>query len=230
MGFMAALTPKTCLIDLPRAGVVDVWRVRLDVDPDRYARRLDGSDWQRASRQRGCERRRFVVSHGALRTIAARYTCAKLVTAYGEPPRCAGVELSLAHADEVALVAVAAAPVGIDVEPVASVPEDELDGLADFVLGDRERAAYGNLPRGERAAALLRAWTRKEAYLKACGHGIGDRSLADVEVTLDRRHAAVVRAAGDDVSNVTLVHLEPADGYVGAVAIRYPGGEVRWRS
>lgn len=58
--------------------------------------------------------------------------------------------------------------VGVDVEEFA--PPDR-DGVAETVLSAAELAAYRALPATGRDAAFLRAWTRKEAVLKAAGVG-----------------------------------------------------------
>src|SRR5688572_17305281 len=119
-------------------GVVDIWRVPLDVDPEPFECWLDASDRQRATRRLGRERERFVVAHGALCKVASRYTDARVTALYGEPPRCEGIELSLSHADDLAVIAVATAPVGIDVESTGAIPADEVEDIAEFVLSRDE--------------------------------------------------------------------------------------------
>lgn len=79
------------------------------------------------------------------------------------------VRFSLTHGRHHEAVAVAiGADVGIDVEEFA--PPDR-DGVAETVLSEDEFAAYLAIPPAGRDTAFLRAWTRKEAVLKAAGVG-----------------------------------------------------------
>ncbi|MBB1473155.1 4'-phosphopantetheinyl transferase superfamily protein [Luteimonas sp. MC1782] len=78
---------------------------------------------------------------------------------------------SLSHADGAfACAALRAAPVGIDLER-----RDRAAGIADIesdICHPDESAALAGLPDHLRAHALLDAWARKEAYLKASGVGL----------------------------------------------------------
>ena len=79
------------------------------------------------------------------------------------------VRFSLTHGRRHEAVAVAlGADVGIDVEEFA--PPDR-DGVAETVLAEGELSAYRAIAAPHRDAAFLRAWTRKEAVLKAAGVG-----------------------------------------------------------
>ena len=79
------------------------------------------------------------------------------------------VRFNLTHGRRHEAVAVViGANVGIDVEEFA--PPDR-DGVAETVLSDDEYAAYLAIPSTGRDTAFLRAWTRKEAVLKAAGVG-----------------------------------------------------------
>ena len=81
-----------------------------------------------------------------------------------------GAHLSVAHAGEVVVVAATrVGPVGIDVEPEGGA---NFDGFDDAVLSEREREHVRTLPASARAAWRARTWTRKEALLKATGHGL----------------------------------------------------------
>jgi 4'-phosphopantetheinyl transferase len=67
--------------------------------------------------------------------------------------------------------------VGVDLEGLPRLcagesPADSLDGLACHVLGSAELRAWRSLDALQRPAAFLRAWTRKEACLKAWGVGL----------------------------------------------------------
>jgi 4'-phosphopantetheinyl transferase len=64
--------------------------------------------------------------------------------------------------------------IGVDVEHVANLPRgtEELSRLAWQVLTRAERGEFERLAPDARPIAFLRAWTRKEALLKAVGLGL----------------------------------------------------------
>lgn len=86
-----------------------------------------------------------------------------LVTIDGEP----GPSASIARAGSLSVVAVADRDVGVDVEPAAERSE-----IAAVALSPAEQAALLEVPVSERGARVLRTWVRKEAVLKALGHGL----------------------------------------------------------
>ncbi|UGY93422.1 4'-phosphopantetheinyl transferase family protein [Streptomyces gobiensis] len=78
--------------------------------------------------------------------------------------------ISIAHSSGAGLLAVADAPVGVDLERSRKIPVAELSSVA---LSPTETARLRALPRElDRTRAFLRSWTRKEAVLKAAGVGI----------------------------------------------------------
>lgn len=195
---------------------VDVWVVGLD--EGRIAS-SDDADALRAARYINlCDRRRFAAAHGALCAIAAEYGCDHVEAHANARPLASrsGVELSLAHADDVAVVAVAGARVGVDVEH-AELPADELNGMATFTLSARERAAWLVAP--DRALAFQRSWARKEAVLKLLGRGIAEVALPEIEVTAGHERPALLNPHPLGVGHAGLVDLDPAPGFVGAVAV-----------
>lgn len=201
---------------------------------------LDGEERERAARFRlALHRRRFVAARGALRRILGGYLGmppAELHFTYGphgKPALPAHPELSfnLSHSEDLALLAVTCGPpVGVDVERLRRL--DNLEGLARRVLSGRERRRLAALPPEQRQAAFHRAWTRKEAYLKARGEGIF-RGLERVEVTFEPGAPPRLVAAADDPLTTafwTLCSLEPAPGFIAAVAVAGPVGEPEgWR-
>ena len=122
------------------------------------------------------------------------------------------LSFNLSHSgDLVALALVRGRRVGIDIE--AERPLTDLALLARRILGPRERERFETLPQNARGAALLAAWTRKEAVLKAIGTGISG-GLSTVEVIADTVVAA------DETSATWWVHTLPMPpGFHGAIAI-----------
>jgi 4'-phosphopantetheinyl transferase len=193
---------------------------------------LDTAERERAARFLFEEHRHdFVVFHGLLRSILARYLGAdpaalRFKASSAGKPSLPGLSFNLSHSADRALLAVTAAdPVGADLE----LERDDLDvlGIAGQYFHGAEleavRAAASEGPAAARRA-FFRHWAAKEAVLKGAGHGLGfplDRfgvhfgsagGYARV-VTLD-----TARIAPD----WTLRMLEVGGGCPGAVAMRGP--------
>ena len=104
-------------------------------------------------------------------------TCRQCGKPHGKPAvRGGDLEFSVAHSGDLVAVAVATAPVGVDVEQLEERPRElgggDPDTLARLVLADEERAALASVHPSGRAHAFLVAWTRKEAVTKAKGDGL----------------------------------------------------------
>lgn len=76
-----------------------------------------------------------------------------------------GVSVSISHSGDHIACAVAGVAVGVDVETLGR-PRDHL-GLARVVLGQAEQDQLAQLGPQARASAFLKAWTLREAWLKA---------------------------------------------------------------
>jgi 4'-phosphopantetheinyl transferase len=150
---------------------------------DALARTLDGREQAAATRRRDRARDRYVVAHGAMRALLgevldqspSRITidrrCAHCADPdHGKPVVVGAPSFSLSHSGTVGLLALSRPRVGIDVEIVR--PRVHLDRLARRVFDETEYAQWAARPDVERLPAFLRAWTAKEAYLKAVGLGL----------------------------------------------------------
>jgi len=88
------------------------------------------------------------------------------------------LEFSLAHSGREALVAVAdGIRVGVDLQVVSA--RRDLDRLARRILAPSEREQVATLAAPDQHRAVLGAWARTEACLKACGIGL-EVPLADL--------------------------------------------------
>jgi 4'-phosphopantetheinyl transferase len=108
--------------------------------------------------------------------------------------------------------------VGVDIELIR--PLADLGGMVELTLAPSEAADLQSVPAEDRAAAFFACWTRKEAYLKASGNGLG--SPRDVAVTLRPRapeRLVSVQGAPAEPERWELASFEPRPGYVGAVAV-----------
>jgi 4'-phosphopantetheinyl transferase len=185
---------------------VEIWTIAFDLDAGPLAATLSAAERERAARFHSREHeRRWAIAHGALRTILAeRLGCEPAAVEFrsGEhgKPELAGREpcFSLSHCDDLALVAVADAEVGVDVEPASR--------RVDAVPRVLTPAELATLPADGREAALLRLWCRKEALAKARGTGMAieperlDTTRPDPFVLLDLEvpgHTAALAAEGE---------------------------------
>jgi 4'-phosphopantetheinyl transferase len=121
--------------------------------------------------------REFVTTRALVRLLLSRYTgiaARDLRLGYGPAgkPVLLGeprIHFNVTHSGGVALVAVASAEVGIDLERV--VGDVDLAGVADSVFSRRETELLMDTPRHRQPDLFFSIWTRKEAYLKATGQG-----------------------------------------------------------
>lgn len=175
---------------------IAVHRIHLDLPEEilaRLALTLSPDEQQRAARFRfERHRRRFTAARGALRAIlgaALGLPPAAVALVYGEHGKpalqggSAGLSFNLSHSDDWGLCALAGGRIlGVDLEPVR--PLDDMEALANRFYSVREAAALRALPEEERPPVFFRAWTCKEAYVKATGRGLGF-STRLIEVGLD---------------------------------------------
>ena len=203
-----------------KSGEIHLWRVDLNQEGRNALSGLEGTlsadELAKAGGFRSeRDRNRYVLAHGALRTILARY----LKTTPGEPvfrygpkgkPELAnranrGVRFNLSHSHDLVLCAISrAGHVGVDVERVRpGVEKDVAACLSPAALGVLEA-----LPPAERRRAFYQGWTRMEAYSKARGEGL-ESGLETFEVFL-----------GEQPRRRCLHDLFPGTGYVGALATR----------
>ncbi|XVX19056.1 4'-phosphopantetheinyl transferase family protein [Actinomycetota bacterium] len=143
---------------------------------------LDAHERDRAVRKRSPL---FVVAHALLRTTVGEVLGtdpSSLVFVrrcdvcgghdHGKPAIAdhPGLHVSLSYAGSMAVVAVTeAGPIGVDVEEVAATG---FDGFPDVTLAPEEREAVESLTGTALLTARARTWARKEAVLKATGHGL----------------------------------------------------------
>jgi 4'-phosphopantetheinyl transferase len=203
------------------AGEVHVWQVSLDASP--LLPILSPDEQERANRfhfER--DRQRFVAGRSWLRTILSGYLAVpadQLQFVYsprGKPTLVAGeIQFNVSHSQGLALYAVRYdRPIGVDLECVRPI---EVMSLARRFFSPREAAILQTLPPEEQLVAFFRAWTQKEAYLKATGEGLA--GLQHVEISLADDEPGILSAEGRSATSSWFVQeLEPDVGYVGAIA------------
>ncbi|MEU7584225.1 4'-phosphopantetheinyl transferase superfamily protein [Streptomyces sp. NPDC041068] len=163
-----------------------------------------------------------------LESVVLRAQCPDCGGPHGKPrPQGAAAdwELSISHSEDRVLVAVAqGGPIGLDVEELAAPVDLAAPGDADepaeaaLVLTPAEREALRALPPGARRRAFLTYWTRKEAVLKATGHGLAV-PMTDFTVSAPDRPAALVEWNGPGGDSVRAVLTDLTDQEQGELAL-----------
>jgi 4'-phosphopantetheinyl transferase len=222
----------------PPDGTADVWWARRQDVTDRHAGLLDETERRRlAAYRRDQDRARFLAGCALAKTALARYTgqrpadvrfdrtCGQCGEPHGKPVvEGAGIEHSVAHSGDLIAVAVARAPVGVDVEqldgrrhPLGG--DGDPQALARLVLSAAEQATLAAVPPDGRARAFLVAWTRKEAVTKATGDGLR-AAFSDVVVAADAGPPRLVSwPYPRPPRSVSLLDLDAGAGYVAALAV-----------
>jgi 4'-phosphopantetheinyl transferase len=220
------------LDDAPRlleADEVHLWSVSLDRRCDPSA--LTPEERSRAERFKlESVRLQFISSRAQLRTILGRYLGIgpALVPISYEPTgkpvldaSCgADLHFNVSHSESIAVFGVTRnRRIGVDVElGHRRIPNAE--GIVERFFTERERQRFFSLPESERMSAFFRAWTRKEAVLKAVGQGV--QSLDHCEVTFAPGEPEAVLRMGNDCdcgAKWLLRTWHPNANYVAAVAV-----------
>lgn len=194
---------------------------------------LDERELERASRfHREQDRRRFLTGAWLLRRVVAlelgmtprdvpvERRCPDCSKPHGKPKiggTSPSLHVSVSHSgNRVAVAVTTAGPLGVDVQELPSGPVEE---FAQCALSPGETAALYALPERQRHAAFTTLWVRKEAVLKATGHGL--RIPPDqVEVSAPGLPPSLLSWSLEiPPASVQMRDLDPGPGYVGAVAV-----------
>ena len=188
---------------------------------------LSGDERVRAARFRTTElRKRFVVAHGALRTILSGYLgippgAVRFDTTESGKPYVpgAGLTFNLSRSEGLALCALTVAgQVGVDIECLR--PVDDEDAIAHRYFAPGEMRQYEAVRSPERTAAFFSTWTRKEAFVKAVGTGL-QRELSSFEVEVSPNAACprLTLDPEDHQARWSLRSFSPRPQYIAAVAL-----------
>lgn len=197
---------------------IQLWLIDLDAPVDGPGI-LSADEWERARAFRfPIHRQRFAVCRTALRELLgeALGCSANGIQFYYSPegkPGCAGVHFNVAHSENLALIAVAPHPVGVDIEFKRQV---EFDALAATVFSPAELAVWKRFGESEKAEKFYALWTRKEALLKGIGCGITEHTGRVSVFFGDSDVVEVPSALTTEVWSVR--SFEIAEGYAAAVA------------
>lgn len=207
-----------------------VWR-RVSTDPA-LAELLDEQERERAARRGNPAR--YTTAHALLRTAVAERvggtaqdvvferTCATCGSHRHGKPTVAGhpdLSVSLSYAGGLAVVALSrAGEVGVDIEVV---DDSDFEGFNVVTLDPSEAPALDRLAPDELGRARAQVWARKEAVLKASGHGLAV-DPRQVVVSGPQEPAALVAWKGEQALDrpVQLADVQLGElGHVAAVAL-----------
>ncbi len=236
MAAPASLTPRTPPGKLAE-GTALLWWARAGDASGGQVALLDQAERARlAEYRRAADRDRFLVGCALAKTVIAACTgsrpeqvsfdrtCRRCGRPHGKPVAAGGgPEFSVAHSGDLIAVAVAADPVGVDVEQLdgrARPPGGgDPEALARLVLAGPERAALAEIDPPARARAFLVAWARKEAVTKATGDGLG-APFSQIVVAADAGAPRVTSWPYPQApETVSLLDLDAGPGYVAALAV-----------
>jgi 4'-phosphopantetheinyl transferase len=226
---------------------IDVWRLALDnPPPDNVSTRLAGGptvlapdELARAARFHfEKDRTRFSRCRAALRALLSRYLDLSpgdirfTYSRSGKPEVSDDqnphrVRFNVSHSENIALIAIGLCDnLGVDIEKVR--PDVQTEELSERFFSARERASLRALPETLRMTGFYACWSRKEAFLKATGDGLGF-PLEDFSVSV---HPAIeprleeIKGDAAAARNWSLLDLHAAEDFYSAIAVERPSTTV----
>jgi 4'-phosphopantetheinyl transferase len=213
----------------------EVLMTRLDVGSEALsasAALLSPAERQRASRFAfDRDRRRFMVARAQLRELLAvrlGVPPESIELAYGERGKPvlgrhfaeSDLHFNVSHSEDVAVYAFSLGrEIGIDVEAVRVIRD--ADDIAARFFSRREHQTYLALDPCDKPSGFFNCWTRKEAFIKALGHGLY-QPLDSFEVSLapgDPARILCVEGTAGDQCGWHMEAFTPAPGLAAAVVV-----------
>jgi 4'-phosphopantetheinyl transferase len=191
---------------------------------------LIDSERERAARLKSERiRNQFIAARAQLRIVLGRYLDlppAAVPITYepsGKPilkaNGAATLHFNVSHSETLAVFAVTRrGRIGVDIERHKNIPNAGL--LVERFFSPYDCDRFKQVPEPERLDAFFRAWTRKEAVLKAIGLGV--QRLDQCDVTFVAGEPETVLRVGADTNATAkwfLQSWQPESGYDGAVAV-----------
>jgi 4'-phosphopantetheinyl transferase len=169
------------------------------------------------------DRLRFILGRAGLRCLLSHATKTKAAdlvfqqNEYGKIYLPHSLHFNLSHSGNLVLIGLhRSVEIGVDVESIARVTDWPM--LADHYLTQSERDLIGACAPAQKEIAFLRAWTRKEAVIKAVGLGLS-LPLQSFAVVAAQAGLTIVAAAGALSNRDWSCHdLTLDSAHVGAVA------------
>lgn len=223
-----------------QAGEIHIWKIELDCADCQWQplmALLSIDEQIKADRYRFEQhRRRYIMGRTTLRKLLGAYlnrAPEMLNFAYndhGKPSLAhddSGLHFNVSHSGEIMLAAfVLNSGIGIDVETI----QQDTDYLA---IGQRwfskqESNTLRDLAEEKRIGAFFRAWTRKEAYIKARGIGLS-YSLNRFSVSMDETSPSLLEHedCSQEIKSWQIYNIEVSSDYSAAVAIEAARWDIR---
>lgn len=222
------------------ANEIHVWRTKLECTDEELApfmATLSADERARGARFiKEKSRRHFIAGRGFLRATLAAYLerrPALLSFRYGlhgkpELLDAGDLHFNLSHSADCAILGVTRVqPLGVDVERIRTLANWE--GIARRFFSEAEVTELAAVAASEREQAFFNCWTRKEAYIKACGEGLA-RPLDQFVVSLKPGAPPGllhVQDHEDEPARWVMRTLTPYPGYVACLAIAAAGWRLR---
>ncbi len=198
-----------------------IWHIDLDGALGDLVELLSDREIKRAeAKKQAFERNRFILAHGAMRSILGRYmgvSGGELTFSHGDKGKPSirnpksDIEFNLSHCDDMALLAVTyKIQVGIDLERIRTRPLQLK--IAQRMFPDQIYKRLIQSPSDQFDVEFFRHWTELEARAKCVGHGIFSSSKVWDEITtkhisLHDRWMACVAVRDIEISSLRLRHF-----------------------
>ncbi len=216
---------------------VDLWWVPLSADRAAQTaawHQLDAGEQARAARFHfAADRNHYVLAHAALRAVLGncltrdprdlRFAAGPAGKPHLAEPAAPRLHFNLSHAGDCALIGLNThAPIGVDLE--ATTRQVEAADIVERFFAPAEREVWRRIPQPDTQAAFFRAWTRKEAYVKARGDGLGHDASRFVVTFAE---AGSARLVADEIdpqapARFQLIPVPAPSGYEAACALQVP--------
>lgn len=208
------------ILDRPTSELQDFWEVLTPLEQQR-ARRFVLPHHQN----------HFIAAHGMVRYILALYVNVPPlelqfdVGVYGKPflacPTHKNLFFNLSHSHHLGLLAVTSlGEIGVDLE--YHRPRLNYHAIADRIMSDREKSIFRELPVPQQQSAFLSCWTRKEAFVKAQGRGLGFpfHTFSVTFTSFDRPQIVTIDDHPDDAHEWSMYAMFPGEEYSGALVVQ----------
>jgi Phosphopantetheinyl transferase len=211
-----------------------VWRLPLGGEHWADLDVLDATERERHARfLRAADRDRYQAAHVGARLLLGHYLgvppgelrfsrrCRHCGAGHGKPVveyPATKLDFSLTHSGAWVALAVAAAPVGVDVQETTD--GTDVAALSATVLSETELRWWRAQPADRARQGFFGYWARKEALLKATGHGLAVPMNSISLSPPDEPARLLDWSAERSVDGpVHLYDLDVGPGYTGAVAV-----------
>lgn len=232
---------RTDTIAPPRGIEIHVWHLNLAVAPtdrDALGGVLTAAERHRCSQFRSdLHKQRFIATQGALRCLLSCYTGIAPHAIQFErnehgKPRLAGTEpdrglvFNVSHSGDHALFAVGVEmALGVDLE--IRRPLTHIEGLVERCFAPSEQDHWRSLPPSRQSAAFFDVWTRKEAFIKAVGRGLGLGLTRCVLAFDDIPHWERIPESCGKPAEWSLRNLDLGENVSAALCARVP--DIHWQ-